>query len=259
MVVCPVCCTMNKVKISLVGTPGERSVALVYSIDDIERLRNLGVAGILVGTLPSASQQNVFLGVPLRIMLEEALWLVEAGHAYFAHNTQRQLETRLGHVQREQVEELLLRERESKQRQLEANPKLMEQSVFRETYNESGVLGADKTGTDRDISDRILAADSQLRKNYEVYKSLREDGYFLSPGARFGGRYIAYPGDPLRYHSHLTVQDAMEKTEEIDLLKLINGARLGTSVKKVWVIPGMGAHSASSSVDYYSVEWAGFG
>ena len=40
------------------------------------------ICGVLVGNLPSANQQNVFSGIPLELMPEEARLLVERKHAY---------------------------------------------------------------------------------------------------------------------------------------------------------------------------------
>lgn len=40
------------------------------------------MCGMLVGTIPNLSQQNVFLGIPLELMPEEARVLVEKGAAY---------------------------------------------------------------------------------------------------------------------------------------------------------------------------------
>lgn len=41
------------------------------------------VCGTLLGTLPHLSQQNVFLGVPLVLLPEEAVLLVEKGGELF--------------------------------------------------------------------------------------------------------------------------------------------------------------------------------
>ena len=50
------------------------------SSTDIATIRSKHhICGILVGTLPHLSQQNVFLGVPLLLMPEEAVLLVENG------------------------------------------------------------------------------------------------------------------------------------------------------------------------------------
>lgn len=44
------------------------------------------ICGVLTGTLPHLSQQNVFLGVPLVLMPEETVLLVDIGTFYFLPN-----------------------------------------------------------------------------------------------------------------------------------------------------------------------------
>jgi len=48
---------------------------------------------------------------------------------------------------------------------------------------------------------------------------------------------MAYPGDPLRFHSHFLC-NGMDWDQEFDLLDLIGGGRLGTGVKKGFLIGG---------------------
>ena len=73
--------------------------------------------------------------------------------------------------------------------------------------------------------------------SYALFKHLHSLGYFLSPGIRFGCQFSVYPGDPLRFHSHFLTMSA-DWDEEIDLLDLVGGGRLGTGVKKGWLIGG---------------------
>ncbi|KAL8694849.1 MAG: hypothetical protein Q9218_000609 [Villophora microphyllina] len=73
--------------------------------------------------------------------------------------------------------------------------------------------------------------------SYTLFKHLHNHGYFMSPGLRFGCQFLVYPGDPLRFHSHFLAMSA-EWDEEIDLLDLVGGGRLGTGVKKGWLIGG---------------------
>ena len=55
-------------------------VAYVWDVDDIATIRaNHRICGVLAGTLPHLSQQNLFLGVPLVLMPEEVVLLVEIG------------------------------------------------------------------------------------------------------------------------------------------------------------------------------------
>ena len=74
--------------------------------------------------------------------------------------------------------------------------------------------------------------------SYALFKHLHGLGYFLAPGIRFGCQFSAYPGDPLRFHSHFLTMGA-GWDEDIDLLDLVGGGRLATGVKKGWLIGGV--------------------
>ena len=56
---------------------------LLFDVDVIAHCRRAhNICGVLIGTIPNLSQQNVFLGIPLELMPEEARVLVELGAAY---------------------------------------------------------------------------------------------------------------------------------------------------------------------------------
>lgn len=62
---------------------------LLFSIDIISHCRrNHNICGMLVGTIPNLSQQNVFLGIPLELMPEEARVLVERGAAHIVDDAE---------------------------------------------------------------------------------------------------------------------------------------------------------------------------
>lgn len=99
----------------------------------------------------------------------------------------------------------------------------------------------------------------QVPSSYPLFAHLHSEGYFLSPGLRFGCQYLAYPGDPLRFHSHFLVVSA-EWEEEIDLMNIIVGGRLGTGVKKGFLLGGeenAQNPDVEGNVRTFSVEWAG--
>jgi len=66
---------------------------------------------------------------------------------------------------------------------------------------------------------------------------------------------MAYPGDPLRFHSHFLVA-GKEWDEEIDLMDLVAGGRLGTGVKKGYLIGGTSGEGEANA-RAFSIEWAG--
>jgi hypothetical protein len=62
---------------------------LLFDVDVVAHCRrNHNICGVLVGTIPNLSQQNVFLGLPLELMPEEARVLVENGNAYIVDDAE---------------------------------------------------------------------------------------------------------------------------------------------------------------------------
>lgn len=92
--------------------------------------------------------------------------------------------------------------------------------------------------------------------SYPLYKHLHANSYFLSPGLRFGCQFMAYPGDPLRFHSHFVVT-GMGWDEEIEMRDIVGGGRLGTGVKKAWMVGGEDKDKPGV-VRTFCVEWGGF-
>lgn len=94
---------------------------------------------------------------------------------------------------------------------------------------------------------------SQKGYNGEQSTNKKVD-FYLTPGLRFGGQYVSYPGDPLRYHSHHIVT-GKGYDEKFRIMDIIGGGRLGTTVKKTWFV------GAKNDNDYHGfcIEWSTFG
>ncbi len=99
--------------------------------------------------------------------------------------------------------------------------------------------------------------------SYALFAHLHSKGYFMSPGIRFGCQFAVYPGDPLRFHSHF-LSMSYDWDEEIDLLELVGGGRLGTGVKKGWLIGGPEEvdgrdedDESKRNVRTFCIEWGG--
>lgn len=298
----------------------------LYNIHHITHLRrHFSTPGVLIGSLPQAPQQNVFLGLPLCLLPEEARLLVEQGVCYVvddaaAHRQRlrairdqdgrRYLEALAEQgrevsraVQRRQEgntekalmgmsaekREMVIRKRE--EARLRAEEK--ERAAAVQMSGEQEVGGDDEDDAlfpsyDRGTPQRVSpAAPSTPPRSstptpslapsttagaivehhiitpttssllltppsppsdpttlppvnqhaYAIYSRLHALNYFMSPGLRFGCQYMAYPGDPLRFHSHFLCR-GYAWDEEIDLLDLVGGGRLGTGVKKGFLIGG---------------------
>ncbi|KAL1935810.1 hypothetical protein VTP01DRAFT_4950 [Rhizomucor pusillus] len=89
---------------------------------------------------------------------------------------------------------------------------------------------------------------------YKVFEYLWHQGLFVTPGLKFGGHYLAYPGDPLRYHSHYIV-NARDKETPLTPVDLVSMGRLAINVKKVYVLA---SPDDSGNINVFSIHWAGF-
>lgn len=89
-----------------------------------------------------------------------------------------------------------------------------------------------------------------------VFTDLWRKGYYLGSGLKFGGDFLAYPGDPLRFHSHFTVSVMRNSEDGVSPLDIVAWGRLATAVKKSHLIA---APSRDGPVNYITLEWAGFG
>ncbi|KAI9368470.1 hypothetical protein BJX61DRAFT_215149 [Aspergillus egyptiacus] len=288
----------------------------VFSADAATYLRREHhICGVLTGTLPQVPQQNVFTGLPLELMPEEARLLVEKGVAcivdevhfqkhgmkslmeadrskYLKELESQGLETmQLQLLRKERQRDGALKKVEEKKaaKALKAEPPKEDES---RTATEDSVVSLfedSKSSAPSHVSSRrssTLGAFEAMRitpavshpplpqqpptdhllpipevpSSYPLFAHLHSKGYFLSPGLRFGCQYLAYPGDPLRFHSHFLVVST-EWEEELDLMKIIAGGRLGTGVKKGFLIGGADTTTPSSNtgdnVRTFSIEWAG--
>ncbi|KAH3681104.1 hypothetical protein WICPIJ_007936 [Wickerhamomyces pijperi] len=261
---------------------------LVFLLEDAKYLRSLGIVGVFTGTLPSAPQQNLYMGLPLLLMIEEMIWLVLKGHAvvvpgkdYIQKVYQR---ISIGDLQildqkQEQFNqkhiEMRLKKFEELQKRLNKTLKAPSNLIGDNVQVKIPLTPQHITDSKHEeVADSISVPITQFLasaiKTYPLYEHLKSSEYYMLPGMRFGGRYVAYPGDPLRYHSHLIVNE-VEWEEDIGLLRLVGGGRLSTGVKKVWCIgSSKEVEEVEDSTDpedkekleeivCYSVEWSGFG
>ncbi|KAK3955105.1 hypothetical protein QBC32DRAFT_206007 [Pseudoneurospora amorphoporcata] len=92
-----------------------------------------------------------------------------------------------------------------------------------------------------------------------LYSYLNERGYFITPGLRFGGDFSVYPGDPFRYHAHY-MANSYGWDEKIPMLDLVTSGRLGTAVKKSFLMGGQKpatGDSEAGELRAFCIEWAG--
>ncbi|GFO12881.1 tRNA-splicing endonuclease subunit sen34 [Plakobranchus ocellatus] len=88
---------------------------------------------------------------------------------------------------------------------------------------------------------------------YLVFKDLWGKGFYLTSGAKFGGDFLVYPGDPARYHSHY-IAVCRSQFDEMPCLDLVSLGRLGSNVRKTALLCAL---DRNRKVTYTSLTWTG--
>lgn len=98
-----------------------------------------------------------------------------------------------------------------------------------------------------------------------TFGALQRRGLRMGLGPRFGGEWLVYPGDYLRYHAHFTSQ-VLVNDEPLMPAQIVAWGRLGTGTKKAGLICCWGGEGGDEEeggegddVEFYSLEWSNFG
>ncbi|RPA83642.1 tRNA-intron endonuclease catalytic domain-like protein [Ascobolus immersus RN42] len=260
---------------------------LILDINVIPILREkYRILGHMLGTLPQIPQQNVFLGLPMQLLPEEAKLLVDQGAAYLVDSKEvyRDWYKSLGEEEKEKIleerkhAEVMDGERR-KQEADERKRKFWEKKRLDDLKKQGGETSLEGgSGSETPtVSERpetpiqteyVVAAPKppsgstevpNVPETYPLFKYLHEKEYYLSSGLRFGANYVAYPGDPARFHSHFCV-NSKQFDEEFSMIDIVGGGRLGGGVKKGWLLGGVENtdESGKDNVRAFCVEWGGF-
>ncbi|KAI9006621.1 tRNA intron endonuclease [Phycomyces nitens] len=92
-----------------------------------------------------------------------------------------------------------------------------------------------------------------------VYAYLWSLGFYITRGTKFGGDFLTYPGDPMRFHSHCIVE-AVERDATFKAIELIGKGRLATNVKKTFVLASVveKKDEDEKEEEVFTLSWAGF-
>lgn len=85
-----------------------------------------------------------------------------------------------------------------------------------------------------------------------TFHDLWNKGFFITEGTKFGGDFLAYPGDPIQFHAKYVVIccDTIDNMSERDL---VAKSRLGTNVKKTVLLAFL---DSNQTVRYKSLKWS---
>jgi tRNA-splicing endonuclease subunit Sen34 len=275
--------------------------------------RTYNICGVLIGSIPQIPQQNVFLGLPVELLPEEAKLLIIKKAAYIMDDTSWHTErfSALKGSERKKYLDSLRKEGRKAQRNAEHDARkrsergLAREALKRDSKNAkvaplSTAKYVDSSGDPKTINDEETflfggndapfstptglsppttytvtpttsydpsylpqkfpqQPDPAVPVSYPLFAHLHAKNYFITPGLRFGCDYTVYPGDPLRFHSHFLAV-GYKWNDKIPLLDLVGGGRLGTGVKKGFLIGGESIPTSAdnaNSVRTFCIEWGG--
>ncbi|KAJ2720105.1 tRNA-splicing endonuclease subunit Sen34 [Coemansia sp. Benny D115] len=89
---------------------------------------------------------------------------------------------------------------------------------------------------------------------FRLYKDLYAKGYYLTRGLKFGGDYLLYPGEPMRYHSSHVV-NLIAHGSTLSPHQIVSLGRLGTGVKKTRVLSSL--DPGTDQFTHITVNWSG--
>jgi tRNA-intron endonuclease len=112
------------------------------------------------------------------------------------------------------------------------------------------VVWEDREITDAEFEQHAETLDENFRKKYRVYKDLRERGFVVLPGIKFGSDFAAYRHGPGIDHAPFIIQ-VKDVKERVSALEIIRSGRLATSVRKHFTI----SIPLDESVVYALFEW----
>jgi tRNA-splicing endonuclease subunit Sen34 len=126
--------------------------------------------------------------------------------------------------------------------------------IFTKTPHFYQVLFAHKPVPQNDL--KLLSDEANSTCKFKCYKYFWQQGYYLTMGAKFGGDFLAYAGDPCHYHAQfiIAVIENDEKLKSLSLKSLITFGRMATSVKKTFII----AYENENRLKFISLNWSHF-
>ncbi len=104
--------------------------------------------------------------------------------------------------------------------------------------------------------DKLLLLACRTYRNFKlayiVYKDLRDKGYVVAPGIKFGADFAVYERGPGIDHAPFIASVKTDR-EKIGAFEVVRAGRLATTVRKQFVIasPNLG----KKSVDYLNFQW----
>jgi len=253
----------------------------VWNTDDIYKLRkDHRIVGNPIGCLPALPRQDQLLGVPLQLTQEEVRFLLNKKLARVIRYGEldgpvgdQAAKEREEAIQRSYVEQSVLYREERLRQLMKISKKIIEgkrKKYGSDNFDENSAL-QEEIDKIAQMPEDVMMVQLLTRPHWDlkgeeiknemltsvkstkdiVFHDLWERGYYLTSGEKFGGDFLVYPGDPLKFHSHY-IAVCVNGDEPLTPQFLISKGRLGTNVKKIVLLCSVDCEGV---VSYQNLQW----
>ncbi|MEM1943339.1 MAG: tRNA-intron lyase [Candidatus Caldarchaeum sp.] len=124
------------------------------------------------------------------------------------------------------------------------------EALYLQQKNKLLVFSGGRTISAEELEKHASSLEENFPMKYRVYRDLRDRGFVVLPGIKFGSDFAAYRHGPGIDHAPFIIQ-VKNRTGSISALEIVRSGRLATSVKKHFTI----AVPSEDKVAYVLFEW----
>ena len=104
----------------------------------------------------------------------------------------------------------------------------------------------------RDLEKKCESSYSEFADKFSVYRRLRDAGYVVTPGIKFGSDFAVYEHGPGIDHAPYIVQ-VMPPKESMTATSMVRSGRLATTVRKQFIIAT--PDKEKKAVEFLRFDW----
>jgi tRNA-intron endonuclease, archaea type len=113
----------------------------------------------------------------------------------------------------------------------------------------------DQSGTEltlKQLHEICKSSYNDFEEKFLVYRKLREDGFVVTPGIKFGSDFAVYEHGPGIDHAPYIVQ-VVSPESKMTATSMVRSGRLATTVRKQFIIAI--SDKESKSIDFLRYDW----
>ncbi|XP_044732650.1 probable tRNA-splicing endonuclease subunit sen34 [Chrysoperla carnea] len=243
------------------------------------------IIGFLIGCLPTLPRQNIFHGLPMKLMPEQALLLVDKNIARVVKwnrlnqspdmNAKVIFEKNLADSQKQQNESFKIKRKieitnnldkiiEMKQKKGRKNiDNLSKEQILDEECKKipditfTNMLTPLCSNAPDYLKGEFINIPLTFLKEkvnpirYKVFTDLWDRGYYVTDGLTFGGDFLVYEGDPSIFHASSIIKCVDDFNYNFNVPEIVSLGRLGNSVKKKMVLAAI----QETKICYLTLTW----